>query len=97
MVDSYGPEWTSKPREIDGVPTQLGRDQAAIMGMLWHATHTNWFEYKAGSRVYHLRFPLRYQKLALARDGVPVYFETPGPLTRERQPPIPDPSERLKV
>ena len=59
-----------------------------IAGILWHATHTNWFEFHAGSRLVHLRFPIRYRKMA--RDGVPVFFERPRPTSPEFQPPMAD-------
>ena len=95
MVEEYGSDWTTKPRTEGGKPTQLGRDQHSITQMLWHAGQTDWFEYHAGSRLKHFRFPRYYRKLA--QDGVPVYFETPGPSTKEAQPPISDPGRRAKV
>ena len=75
--------------------TETGQDQSAIAGMLWHATHTNWFEFHAGSRLVHLRFPLRYR--ASARDGIPALFKRPGPTSREAQPVIADAGIRAKV
>lgn len=96
MEDKYGKEWSTRARKTsDGKLTELGRDQQAIMNIIWHATHTNWFEFKAGSKLVHLRFPVRYQKIA--RDGVPVFFERPGPTSKKRQPRIPDPAVRAQV
>ena len=40
----------------------------------------------------HFRFLTRYQKLA--RDGVPIHFERPGPSTKGAQPKIADPGLR---
>jgi hypothetical protein len=68
--------------------TETGQDWLAIASMLWHATHTNWLEFHAGSRLVHLRFPLRYR--ASTRDGIPAWFERPGPTSREAQPVIAD-------
>ena len=96
LVDKYGKEWSTRARKTsDGKLTELGRDQHAIMNIIWHATHTNWFEFKAGSKLVHLRFPVRYQKIA--RDGVPVFFEKQGPTSKKRQPSIPNPELRAKV
>ena len=63
--------------------------------MLWHATHTNWIGYKAGTWLCHLRFPVRYQKIV--RDGVPIFWEKKGPTTIDRQPPIVDERERACI
>ena len=75
----------------DGV-TKFGRDQTALVQLLRHLAQTDWFEYHAGSRVAHFRFPARYQKIA--RDGVPIYFEKPGPSTKGSQPRISNPGVR---
>jgi hypothetical protein len=63
--------------------------------MLWHTTHTNWFKFHAGSRLVHLRFPIQYR--TMARDGVLVWFEKPGPATCEAQPLIADPALHAKA
>ena len=54
LVETHGPDWQTLPRIKDGKATQLGRDQHAITNMIWHTTHVNWFEYQAGSRLFHL-------------------------------------------
>ena len=54
---------------------KFGKDRWAMEGMLWHSAHTSWFDYHAGSRLFHFRFPSRYCKIA--RDGVEAYFERP--------------------
>jgi hypothetical protein len=95
LREKYGSNWTSEPRETGGHLTALGRDLQAIRSMLWHCTQTNWFEYGAGSRLIFFRFPLRYRRIA--RDGVPIHFEGPGPTTKEPQPRISDPARREKV
>ena len=95
IAKRHGSQWHTKPRETAGKLTKLGRDLRAIRNMLWHSTHTTWFEYKAGSRNIHFRFPIRYQQIA--RDGVKCFFETEGPSTHEAQPPIPDPERRAHV
>ena len=65
-------DWINK----EGHKTEL--DRAAISSMLWHTSHTSWFEYNTGSpRLIHFRFPTMYSKMA--RNGVPVWFEQPGP------------------
>ena len=46
-------------------------------------------------KVYHFRFPIRYQ--CIARDGVPVYFEGPSPSIRQPQPNFSNPEVRAKV
>ena len=96
MKKAHGPDWMGKPRQYrDGVLTELGRDQSAIVNLLWHSTHTNWFEFNAGSRLVHLRFPLRYRRMA--RDGVPAWFTKPGTTTKGTQPAITDSSLREKT
>ena len=74
------PEGTSKWK------SRLLVELDAIRNILWHASETSWFEYLAGSKLHHFRFPLRYRKLA--RDGVPTYFEKEGPQSKQRQPDI---------
>jgi len=59
MAKSHGKNWSTKPRKV----TKGG----TITNMLWHSTHTNWFEYNAGSRLIHFRFPKQYRKEV--RDG----------------------------
>ena len=83
MVKEHEEDWCeSGLRKKAGKLTELGRDQLAITGMLWHATHTNWFEYKAGTRLYYLSFPVHYRKIA--RDGVPIFWEKKGPTKMDR-------------
>ena len=76
---------------VEGV-TEFGRDQTTLVQLLWYSAQTDWFEYHAGSRVAHFWFPARCQKIA--RDGVPIYFEKPGPWTKGSQPRISDPGVR---
>jgi hypothetical protein len=57
MREQHGVDWSIKPRVAREGSTELGRDQEAIIGILWHATRTDWFEYPAGSKVVHFRFP----------------------------------------
>ena len=77
-----------REKHSNGKLTQLGKELEAVRNILWHANETNWFEYLAGSRLHHFRFPIRYRKEA--RDVTRVYFETPGPTTKQAQPSIPD-------
>jgi len=84
--------WGRPRRSSGGHLNQMGRDREAIAGILWHSFHTSWFEYNAGSRLIHFRFPERYRNMA--RDGVEVYFERPGPTTRDAQPVVSDPKLR---
>ena len=82
-----------KPRRTnDGELTELGSDVQAIAGILWHATQTNWFKFHAGLKLIFFRFPAQYCQIA--RDGVPVHFEHPGPTTQDTQPEIADPKIR---
>ncbi len=71
------------------------RVNRAISGLLWHASHTTWFENHDGSRLVHLRFPIRYRQMA--RDGIPVLFESPGPTMKGMQPIIADAGIRAKT
>ncbi len=64
MHETHGTNWVNKRHTKGELLTELGRDRAAIAGMLWHSTHTNWFEFHAGSRLVHLQFPIWYQKMA---------------------------------
>ena len=75
--------------------TELGWDQAAIMSLLWHSSQTDWFEYNAGSKLVHFRYPLHYQKAA--RNGLPIYFERPGPTTKGLQTLIVNPGLRERA
>lgn len=95
LVAEHGEDWVSQPKRVAGKLTELGRDQQAIANLLYHADNTNWFEYKAGSRLIYFRFPLRYRKLA--RDGVPIFFEKAGPTTQDPQPTFNDPKVRQAV
>lgn len=78
-----------------GKLTRIGREKEAIRNLLWHASHASWFEYHCGSHLYHFRFPIHYQRMA--RDGVPIYFEKPGPSIMNPQPDFPDPAVRERV
>ncbi len=88
MKEEHGDDWSLKSRCSREGTTELGMDQLAIVNILWHSTQTDWFEYNSGSKIVHFRFPKRYRKLA--RDGVPIFFEKPGPTTRGVQPQIAD-------
>jgi hypothetical protein len=74
---------------------QAGKRLVGIANLLWHSTHTNWFEFNLGSRLVHLRFPLRYRRMA--RDGVLVWFTKPSPTTKGTQPAITDMRLREKT
>jgi hypothetical protein len=76
-------------RTKNGHLTEFGRDREAIAGILWHSVHTSWFEFNAGTCLIFFHFPKQYQKMA--RNGVRVFFEHPGPTTQEAQPDISDP------
>ena len=95
MERVHGLAWSGRLRGKGGMLPETGQDRLAIAGMLWHATHTNWFEFHAGSRLVHLRFLLRYR--ASAQDGIPAWFERPGPTSREAQPVIADARIRARV
>jgi hypothetical protein len=89
MRRTHRKNWPTQPRSRpDEELAKVGKDQHAIAGILWHATHTNWFKFHAGLHLVHLRFSIRYREMA--RDGVPVFFERPGPTSREFQPPMAD-------
>jgi hypothetical protein len=62
----------------------MSHNQQAITSMLWHSSHTSWFEFIAGLPLVHFRFPMRYQQEV--RDSVKLVFECPGPTTRKAQP-----------
>jgi hypothetical protein len=98
MQETHGEDWCSMPCRHPGrgnALTKLGRDQQAISSMLWHASHTTWFEFHAGSRLVHLCFLIRYRQTA--RDEIPALFESPGPTTKGKQPIIADAGIRAKT
>jgi hypothetical protein len=96
LASAYGADWERKPCQgKSGERTEIDQDQEAITNMLWHLTHTSWFEFNAGSRLVHFRFPERYRKEA--RDGVKTFFERPVPTTRKSQPIIEDEKIRVKM
>ena len=82
-------------RRKDGKLTELGWELEGMRNMLWHETKTNWFEYLCGSKTYYFRYPIRHH--SLARDGCKVYFEKPGPSTKQTQPKFTDPEIQAKV
>ena len=85
MKLTHGPDWMGKPRQRwDGVLIELGRDQLAIANLLWHLTHTSWFEFNTGSRLIRMRSPLQFWRMT--RDNVPAWFTKPGPTTKGKQP-----------
>jgi hypothetical protein len=92
MQETHSEDWCSMLCRHPGggnTLTELGLDQQAISSMLWHASHTTWFEFHAGSRLVHHCFPIKYRQMA--QDGVPVFFESPGLATKGKQPIIADP------
>jgi hypothetical protein len=87
MRETHGDNWCSMPHRHPGrvnALTKLGCDQQAISSMLWHASHTTWFEFHAGSRLVHLCFPIRYRQMA--RIGIPALFDSPDPTKKGKQP-----------
>ena len=90
---TYGSIWGKPHHTPSGQATELGKDWEAVAGILWHSVHTTWDDYHVGSRLVHFRFLSRYQKMA--RNGVEVYFERPGPTTRDKQPNIANPKVRM--
>jgi hypothetical protein len=54
MTGTYRVDWGQRARmNADGSTNKLGRDQEAITSMLWHSSHTTWFEFNASSRLVH--------------------------------------------
>jgi hypothetical protein len=65
LVAKFGRAWEFMAlRTPEGRLTRIGKEKEAMRHMIWHAIHTNWFEYKAGSHLYHFRFPICYQQEA---------------------------------
>ena len=95
LSDKYGGDWKTQPRKKNGKLTPLGVDQHAICHIIWHATNTTWFEYLAGTRLIHFRFPKRYR--SQARDGVPIFFESSVPESKSPQKPFGNPSVKAQV
>ena len=99
LREKHGADWAERRirarRRNNSARRELEKDRAAIANLMWHATQTDWFEYTAGSRIIHFRYPVRYQRIA--REGVPSYFEQPGPDTRDAQPSFEDDDVREKV
>jgi hypothetical protein len=93
---TYGEDWqTLEQKKGQYRLTKLGKDTEAVRNILWHASETSFFEYHAGSRLHFFRWPDRYKKMA--RDGVPVMFERPGPSKKQRQPEFNDPAVKEQV
>ncbi len=86
---AHGAAWVKARHTKNGHLTEFGWDHKAIAAILWHSVHTSWFEFNAGSRLIFFCFPKQYQKMA--RDGVRVFFEHPGPTMWEAQPDISNP------
>ena len=80
---THGTMWEKPRRSKDGELTKLGKDREAFASILWHSVNTSWFDYHAGSTLVHFRFPPRYQEMA--RDGVEVFFEQPGPTAHDQR------------
>jgi hypothetical protein len=92
----FGRAWRLLPlRTPSGKLTPVAKEKEALRHILWHATEATWFEYLRGSRIHHFRFPFRYQRMA--RDGVPIFFETPGPSKMQRQPEFTDQTVKERV
>ena len=89
---THGTMWEKPRSSKDGELTKLGKDREALASILWHSVNTSWFDYHAGSTLVHFRFPPQYREMA--RDGVEVFFEQPGPTTHDAQPSINDPRMR---
>ena len=72
------------------------RDQEAICELVWHAGHTDWFDFKRGTRLAFFRYPKLHRRLA--RDGVPVWIENPDiPCTPPKRSQTLSATERGKV
>jgi hypothetical protein len=63
MRCTHGDGWGMGPQVKYGQMTKLGKDWAAIAGMLWHTSHTSWFEYHTRLRLVHFRFPPLYRTM----------------------------------
>lgn len=68
--------WSAERKQRRG-DHKLTLDLAAAREIVRRALQNSWFEYTAGSRLHFFRFPTKY--LTVARDGVPVFFTSPGP------------------
>ena len=68
--------WAAERKSRNG-DHRLMLDLAAIREIVRRACGNTWFEYTAGSRVHFFRFPSKY--MTMARDGVPLFFWSPGP------------------
>jgi hypothetical protein len=96
LEDTYGEGWQSLDQKKGRYRlTKVGRDRDAICKILWHANETSFFEYHAGSRLHFFCWPEKYRKMA--RNGVPVMFERPGPTKPQRQPQFDDPDVKAQV
>ena len=61
LANTYGGGWSLKLRSNKKVIwNKMGRDQEAVVSMLWHATRVSWFNHNAGARLIHFWFPVRY-------------------------------------
>ena len=70
--------WAEERQQRKG-DHKLVLDLLGIREIVRRACNNSWFEYGAGSRLHFFRFPSKYR--TIARDGVPVFFKSPGPTT----------------
>lgn len=87
MRESHGAGWALGTRN-----TRMEADRAAMQEIIWRSSNNEWFEYPCGSRLHFFRFPKQYR--AVARDGVPNFFSSPGPT---KKCPQPQPSAEAQV
>ena len=58
LVETYRENWCEQPRKRVESLIPLGGDHVAMTNIIWHTTHSNWFEFHVGSRVVGLCFLL---------------------------------------
>jgi hypothetical protein len=91
MRSKFGEDWVSAPKHGD---QRANAEVEAVREILWRASKNDWFEYPMGSRLLYFHFPPCYQHQALS--GAPMFYMTPGPTTRRKQPLLaPDEKEVL--
>ena len=76
--------WQGESRAWRGETSRLRQEVEAMREIVWRAAWNTWFEYPFGSRLLYFRFPSFYRTQAL--EGVRVWYNRPGPSTKQAQP-----------
>ena len=90
LIRVHGANWHTRSNEAK---RSVERDVSGTREIVGRAAINGWFDYPAGSRLHFFRFPTKYRMLA--RDGVPIFYQTKGPQSLKAQPPIKPAEKRV--